>query len=59
MVTPPSSIMDHDRNENGEISGEVHSPPSEATWGGGPGGVQTQRVAGSGTLGWSALEFLG
>lgn len=41
--------MDH----NGEISGEVHSPPPEATWGGGPGGVQTQRVAGPGTLGWS------
>ena len=38
MLTP-SSIMDHGRNENGEISGEVHSPPPEATEGGGPGGV--------------------
>lgn len=63
MVTP-SSIMDHDRNEDGEISGDVHSPPPGATRGGGPGGVQAQRVAGPGTcafiwiLGWSTLEFL-
>lgn len=41
MVTP-SSIMDHDRNEDGEISGEVHSPPP-----GGHKGRRSRRGAGT------------